>query len=515
VYEKAGSLYLAFKLRSGRRYTQKVPPHPEGRPATREEARTYLGEVMRRYDLGLWDPEAPAQSPATPAAPGPLTVMDYARRWSAALPHETARQEQRQLEHHVAPHAFGRLPLTQVTPRDVAAWVKELRAKPSPRGGLLAPATVRSVVALVSKMFVAAMFEELVKMNPVSVLPKGTVPALRDKDPAARQGWRYSREEVVSLLSDQAIPDDRRVLYAVLFLTGVRIGEGVVLRWGDWDRARSPLGCLTIARTLASQDRSRVKPTKTGAVREVPVHPTLAAALAAWRLGGWSKHTGAGRAPEAADLLVPTREGTRRYPRNVHKQLALDCAAVGIRARRVHGTRHTFVSLAIDDGARFDVVQRITHTRPTRSAFDQYRTEAWPTLCAEVQKIRIARASELPLWRAAGADDSAPDTATGGATPHGNALPDGGSKSLPAPARFEGSVLDRSKTAAGKANRAKGRRADAGEGEGSGSDSATGSATPEDGPPGPHAGELWAYDWVERTLAGAAHGGVVPDVADV
>ncbi|MFO0607312.1 MAG: tyrosine-type recombinase/integrase [Polyangiales bacterium] len=436
VYEKGGALYLAFQLRSKERYTQKVPAHPEGRPATREEARTYLAEVMRRYDLGLWDPEAPAApSAAAPAAPGPLTVMDYARRWSAALPHETARQEQRQLEHHVAPHAFGRLPLVQVTPRDVAAWVKELRSKPSPRGGLLAPATVRSVVALVSKMFVAAMFEELVKMNPVSVLPKGTVPALKDKDPAARQGWRYTREEVVSLLSDQAIPEDRRTLYAVLFLTGVRIGEGVVLRWGDWDRAREPLGCLTVARALASQDRSRVKPTKTGAVREVPVHPTLAGVLAAWKFAAWSRHTGAGRAPEAADLLVPTREGTRRYPRNVHKQLALDCQAVGIRPRRVHGTRHTFVSLAIDDGARFDVVQRITHTRPVRSAFDQYRTEAWPTLCAEVAKLRVSRASELPLWRAAGADDSAPDTATGGAGPRGNAFPDGGSKALPAPAR--------------------------------------------------------------------------------
>ncbi len=45
-----------------------------------------------------------------------------------------------------------------------------------------------------------------------------------------------------------------------------------------------------------------------------------------------------------------------------------------------------------------------------------------------------------------------------------------------------------------------------------GGDSATGSATPT----GPHVGEMWLYDWVDRTLAAAVNeDGEIPDVEDI
>ncbi len=42
---------------------------------------------------------------------------------------------------------------------------------------------------------------------------------------------------------------------------------------------------------------------KTEVPRRMPVHPTLAKILAAWRLGGWAEMMG--RAPKADDLIVP------------------------------------------------------------------------------------------------------------------------------------------------------------------------------------------------------------------
>ncbi len=43
--------------------------------------------------------------------------------------------------------------------------------------------------------------------------------------------------------------------------------------------------------------------TKTKVPRRMPVHPTLAAMLAEWKLVGWEQMIG--RAPTANDLLVP------------------------------------------------------------------------------------------------------------------------------------------------------------------------------------------------------------------
>jgi len=42
------------------------------------------------------------------------------------------------------------------------------------------------------------------------------------------------------LLSADAVPEDRRVLYALLFLLGVRFGEAAGLRWRDLDGRQEP-----------------------------------------------------------------------------------------------------------------------------------------------------------------------------------------------------------------------------------------------------------------------------------
>lgn len=412
VYEKpegSGKWWYSFLLRSGKRWAKPVPARPDGRAITEDDARAYKDEVLRRYASGKWDPEAPAPAPPPPVP----TVAEYGTQWGKALTHLSSDSERKIIEQHVAPSDLGAMKITDVTPRVIAAWIMELRAKPSPRGGTLAPHTVRGIYQVLFKMFVSAVFEEVVPANPCQ-LPRGILPKAADKVPGARLGWRYEREEVVKFISSHEVPPDRRVLYAVLFLAGLRRGEAIVLRWKDWDRARTPLGCVAVSRGFNQKKRIE-KGTKTGATREVPVHPTLAAVLAEWKLGGWERHYG--RAPEAEDLILPSRSLLMRDGRNIYTQLAYDARKLGIRPRRVHGARHTFISLLIDDGARPDLVARLTHTRPVRSAFDVYRNEAWSTLCAEVLRLRVERTpDELPLWKASGAPEVFASIATDNAT---------------------------------------------------------------------------------------------------
>jgi hypothetical protein len=76
-------------------------------------------------------------------------------------------------------------------------------------------------------------------------------------------------------------------------------------------------------RTLVEVDGGKLilvpKGTKTETVKHVPVHPTLAAMLAEWKLSGWTAMMG--RAPEPDDLIIPMppttpRNGPRASPMN-------------------------------------------------------------------------------------------------------------------------------------------------------------------------------------------------------
>ena len=83
-----------------------------------------------------------------------------------------------------------------------------------------------------------------------------------DKDPEWRATAVFTREEVEPLLLDTRLPEDRRLLYAFLFLTGMRIGEAVALRWNAWNASARPLGRLRVSRALHRKQR-REKSVKT------------------------------------------------------------------------------------------------------------------------------------------------------------------------------------------------------------------------------------------------------------
>ncbi len=113
--------------------------------------------------------------------------------------------------------------------------------------------------------------------------------------------------------------------------------------------------------------------TKTGVPRLVPVHPTLAVILEAWKREGWPGMMG--REPKSEDLLVPlpasgqSVAGRMRRPQASLWQLHRDLQALGIEEHCFHDLRHTFISLLRSDGATKDILTRITHS-PSREVLD-------------------------------------------------------------------------------------------------------------------------------------------------
>ena len=91
-----------------------------------------------------------------------------------------------------------------------------------------------------------------------------------------------------------------------------------------------------------------------------------------------------GRAPKQSDLIIPSTEGGYRCVNYAWKSFVRDLDALGLRKRRHHDSRRTFISLALDGGASKEVLQHITHPSP-RDAFDLYTTPSWEARCAAVQ----------------------------------------------------------------------------------------------------------------------------------
>src|SRR5262249_16156808 len=145
----------------------------------------------------------------------------------------------------------------------------------------LAPRTVRHVYGVLHRMFEDAVADELIDSNPCAI-KRGELPAKIDKDPTWRSGAVFSREELERLISDERIPEDRRVFYAIAFLGGLRTGEVSALRWRAYDSEIEPLGKLLVAASFNTRTRTE-KAVKTGRPREVPVHRTLAKLIAAWK----------------------------------------------------------------------------------------------------------------------------------------------------------------------------------------------------------------------------------------
>src|SRR5262249_38068940 len=66
-----------------------------------------------------------------------------------------------------------------------------------------------------------------------------------------------------------------------------------------------------------------------------------------------------------------------------------DLERIGLRSRRQHDARRSFISLARSDGARKDILRWSTHA-PERDQIDFYTTFAWATLCEPVNCARIS-----------------------------------------------------------------------------------------------------------------------------
>lgn len=112
------------------------------------------------------------------------------------------------------------------------------------------------------------------------------------------------------------------------------------------------------------------------------VHPVL--------VGQWKKL-----------LLEIVSKGEHRRASHVLRRLHQDLEQLGLRPRRTHDARRTFISLAQADGAQSHILKWVSHG-PPKDIVSSYTTLPWDTLCGEVAKLRLhLTAREAPTVQSA------------------------------------------------------------------------------------------------------------------
>jgi integrase len=368
IYARGSKLWCRLKNERGEWVSRKT----KFEVGEERKAQRYADEAQRLIDNAEANPNAPQ------------TIRSFSRRWLNERRERGVRavdKEESRIRNHLLPR-LGSMLLKDIRPRTVRDFVRALR-----KDGVLAARTIHNIYGDLHTMLRDAVVEELIEANPC-VLKRGELPAKVDKDPEWRGEATYTTNEVERLISDTAIPVERRVLNAIKALGGLRHGEAAGLRWRHYDATLEPLGRLIVA---TSYDSGR---TKTDVTRRVPVHPTLAKILAAWRVSHWERVYG--RKSTSDDLIVPTRamnpiavSDAARYYKEDLRTLGIRVEAGQYRDRGGHDLRAWFITTCQEHGAHRDLLRVVTHTAKG-DIVSGYTRATWGALCAEVGKLRVS-----------------------------------------------------------------------------------------------------------------------------
>ena len=299
-----------------------------------------------------------------PAVDPRMTLDAYANRWleqtASILKPRTHLRYTQLLKVHVLP-AFGSLPVQQLHRGRIKDFLggKLTELKPARRPDqqieereTFARNTVRNIHATLRTLLKAAVDDGMLLVNPAEKLGRQlrlvTSKATRQEEIKA-----MTRDERHAFLTAAAEEVPRYYpLFLTLAGTGMRLGEGLALQWGDLDILSRELR-ITRALSLGQIDTP-----KSGHGRTVDLSHTVAATLDGLQQ---ARHEEAVNRKWASlpPWLFCTVEGTVLDEANVRKTMRRVLKKAGLPEHFTpHCLRHTYASLMLQQGESVAYVQR-------------------------------------------------------------------------------------------------------------------------------------------------------------
>lgn len=258
---------------------------------------------------------------------GSESLASYLARWLDTRPGKLAPRTvgsyRAVVEQHILP-ALGRIRLSELEAIDVQEMVDGVAAHRSAQ-------TAKHARNVLSAALRQAVTWGLV---PVNVARAVEAPAVRRKPPT------YLTADQVRAFLDSTTEDPRHAFYVLALTTAMRRGEMLALRWEDVDLARREVDVNATLRQV-SRWRFRREPTKTEkSVRVVPLTDEAVDALTVYR----RDHA------TSTGFVFARPDGRPWPPAEVTREFQRRLADAGIPKARLHDTRHTAITIALDAG---------------------------------------------------------------------------------------------------------------------------------------------------------------------
>ena len=239
------------------------------------------------------------------------------------------------IENHIKPQ-LGKIPLNDLTTLHLQQFYKKLlaegrveriEAQKQPRG--LSAKTVRNIHQMICSAYNLAMEQRLVTKNPTQgcALPK-----------VEHKEMKTLTADQLSAFFQEARDSGVYELYYLDLATGLRRGELLGLKWTDVDLDR---GVLKIQRAISRQNGKVVEaPLKTkNAYRTLPLSADAIDVLMQQR-----RKTG------NSEWVFPSPAGGPMSPDSVLHMLQRVLKRAGLPRIRFHDLRHTFATMALQNG---------------------------------------------------------------------------------------------------------------------------------------------------------------------
>lgn len=350
-----GFIRKRMGAKDGKPRYQVIVKKPDGKP---HSAGTY--KLMRDADTMLRRAEAELVAGTFRRE----KFGNFYERWIASkhnLKESTLVSYKHTFKLHILP-TFKDKRLSDIKPRDVQEWIDGL-AKTG-----MSPATVgRCFRYFRACMKQAEAWEEIGRAPTIKInLPRKDAGELDFLEP----------KDILRLLD--AAEDPERSLFAILAMSGLRLGEAIGLRWRDVDYE---MRAIKVTRSWSYHGGFH-EPKSATSRRAVPLLDALADTLRDYY------HS---KGHPALDDLLFTHDGIKPLdPANVRKRFLKALDAAGLKHVTMHSLRHSYASIMLSNGASVKALQRALGHANASMTLNTYTH-----LIQEDMDATLARANQL------------------------------------------------------------------------------------------------------------------------
>ena len=276
---------------------------------------------------------------------GKYTVTQWMNEWYENVAKIKVRASSHQtyrgyIDNHIAPN-IGKLPLEKLTTMDLQKFyrklmtkgrVERIESKDQPKG--LSAKTVRNINQVISSAMDFAVAQRIISVNPCQAVALPKVEHKEMQTIPAEQLQAFLTEAKASGVYE---------MYYIELATGLRRGELLGLKWGDIDWKN---GVIKVKRQIARVDGKVIEaPLKTkNSYRTVTISPQAVEVLKQQR------------AKTKDEFVFPSPNGGPISPDSVNNMLKRVLARAGISKVRFHDLRHTFATVALQNGVDIKTV---------------------------------------------------------------------------------------------------------------------------------------------------------------